>query len=46
MLADESGLLAAAGLGPNYPRLALPGQEAYFIRVIPKNKPEERNEPL
>lgn len=46
VLADESGLLAAAGLGPNYPRLALPGQEAYFIRVIPKNKPEERNEPL
>ncbi len=44
VLADEAGLLAAAGLGPNYPRLATPGQPALFIRLIPKNKPEERNE--
>ena len=42
VLADESGLLAAAGLGPNYPRLAQPGQPALHIRLTPKTKPEER----
>ena len=35
-------LLAAAGLGPNYPRLAQPGQPALHIRLTPKTKPEER----
>lgn len=45
VLADESGLLAAAGLGPNYPRVAQPGHPALYIRLIPKRKPEERNEP-
>ena len=44
VLADETGLLAAAGLGPNYPRLAQPGQPALYIRLIPKQRPEERNE--
>lgn len=44
VLADEAGLLAAAGLGPNYPRLAQPGQPALYIRLIPKHRPEERNE--
>ncbi|MFR2158087.1 MAG: tRNA lysidine(34) synthetase TilS, partial [Evtepia gabavorous] len=42
VLADESGLLAAAGLGPNYPRLAQPGQPALHIRLTPNTKPEER----
>ena len=35
-------LLAAAGLGPNYPRQAQPGQPALHIRLTPKTKPEER----
>ena len=40
--AEVAGLLAAAGLGPNYPRLAQPGQPALHIRLTPKTKPEER----
>lgn len=44
VLADAAGLLAAAGLGPNSPRLAFPGRPALHIQVIPKHKDtEERN---
>lgn len=42
VLADESGLLAAAGLGPNAPRLAAPGQSALHIQLFPQET-QERN---
>ena len=39
VLADEAGLLGAAGLGPNYPRLAQPGQPALYIQLTAKHRP-------
>lgn len=42
VLADSAGLLAAAGLGPNSPRVAFPGHPALHIKLTPKTK-EERN---
>ena len=38
VLADEAGLLGAAGLGPNYPRLAQPGQSALYIQLTAKHR--------
>lgn len=45
VLADAAGLLGAAGLGPNAPRVAFPGRPALHIQLIPKTKEtkEERN---
>ena len=40
VLADETGLLAAAGLGPNFPRVATPGHPALHIRLTPKQREE------
>ena len=34
------GLLAAAGLGPNFPRVATPGHPALHIRLTPKQREE------
>ena len=38
VLADEAGLLGAAGLGPHYPRLAQPGQNALYIQLTAKHR--------
>lgn len=37
VLADEKGILAAAGFGPEADRLAQAGEPAYEIRMIPPN---------
>lgn len=43
VLTDSRGLLAAAGLGPQESRLAVPGEPAFSLRVTPP-KQEPKNE--
>lgn len=38
VLADEAGVVAVAGFGPDRGRLAAPGEEAYELRLILKQK--------